>query len=1574
MAGEAKNSEKAVVLHHNPDIVDVVHNPELMFALNKDQVVPVSSSLFVLSATNPFRLKLVDLVNHVWFKRVVMTAIIANCIALCWDNPLNSPDSLTSKVLAILEYVFLSFFALEVVIKILAMGLLFHKNAYLRSTWNMIDFAAVAMGFLQYLPGFDTNLSFLRALRVFRSLRALQALRITIQATVTAFKMMADIVLLSLFVLILFGILGMQLFSGRMKQKCFNTTTGLLDTSFETLCTIGATSGKYMCPSGTACLAKAENPNRGTAGFDNIFLSWLTILQSASLEGWIDNVYYLFETDTDYFLSVAYFIGIVGVVGFFVLQLVTTLVYVSFVHTKNEQEDENNIEELLKQETIKAATKGQVEMESLLKNSAASPQKEGNGSFVEVAAEVNEEQPKPADAARVESTTSADSDTENQERKPEPIVPALLPVVQSCFFRYFFLGCIVVNGLLLASFHHGQPDSWTKALQYCGYAFTGLFVIEMILKFLGLGWRKILFEPFNLFDLLIVILSVVDLILDLSTNNSTSANFSAFRLMRLLRLVNNIKLLKKVITIMAKTVPTVLSLAVLLSFFTFFFSYIGVQLFAGKMKDEEGEIARLNFDSFSWGLVTVFVVITGENWNAVMADLIGVHGVTGALFIVPMFVFGNYLVLNLFMAMLLAQYDEDHDEQMAIKKQKRLLKRAKSGIDEDEEEIRAAMTDEEKLAIRCQGSALGLSEKNPIRKCAIFLVQSKLFNSFILLIIFLSTLLLAFDDIHLKKTDDLYKFMEVWEYIATSIFVVEMIIKIFAVGLILKKGAYLRDIWDILDFILVAFSVIGLVSQGVGVLKVFRSFRCLRPIRALRGNESLKASISALGHVFVEIVNILLTAIFFYFLFAIFGMHLFSGQFYQCEDASGAVLPHDKTACLAASTTSKPLLWRNPDLANFDNIAWAFLAIFEISSMEMWPDVMLRAVDTNGIDKAAVRDNYMGYSVFFLVLIVFGNLLVMNLFVGAVCSTFQDVTAKMTGRDRFSEDEESWYQIHRNLMMISPERRNLRPRNKVLAKLYDVVQSFWFEVTVTVCILLNVLVMCMEYHNAPTTYSNALSIANDVFTYIYIAEMVVKLIGLGPQYFASGWNIFDFLITNLSWIGGLLNVKVLASGLLRVLRIGRVFRMLKVGRAAGVKALVRTLMLSLPSLINTALILFFLHFLFAVIGMSLFKGLPRAGKEFLTDHSNFDTFSTAMLTLFRATTGESYNGIMHDCMYFPVEHCPATGACGSYWAIPFWISFLVISQYTVLNLVVAAIVDEFAQTKSAESQTAVVPTSDLQLAADLFTVYSLPTAWYNVYNPKNIDSFCISLVNLRKYLADCTCKLALDEKQGNVGSSEDIAALQLRAYAIVASNTVVQEIGGGEDRVTELSSIQSLLPEESRSTVAKASGVVSIDSEEQGGILITADLWEKWSTEESLRDYAQQGIVLVVHYADLLLALCHACTVRQNCAVSGDPNRRVAIKKINAKLKLRYGAKSLQKYKTSGEKKVSELSESTPRFFVSKSASDKARVKLPAIHEKPTQTGNNLPALEKPGTALPPIAVAATSKDLSSEEQQLLQK
>lgn len=181
-------------------------------------------------------------------------------------------------------------------------------------------------------------------------------------------------------------------------------------------------------------------------------------------------------------------------------------------------------------------------------------------------------------------------------------------------------------------------------------------------------------------------------------------------------------------------------------------------------------------------------------------------------------------------------------------------------------------------------------------------------------------------------------------------------------------------------------------------------------------------------------------------------------------------------------------------------------------------------------------------------------------------------------------------------------------------------------------------------------------------------------------------------------LGVLRRVSCSREHLRRLFRVLRVLRLVK--RAKGVRKMLRTLRFALPAILNVGGILLLLLVVYAVMGMQLFGGAQH--RVFVTRLANFDNFPLAMLTLFRITTGasarsrlrtrnlspllmerapfvagEAWNGIMTDLMRKPSEQCETGGECGSYAAVPYFFSFVLLVQMVMMNLFVAVVIEEF---------------------------------------------------------------------------------------------------------------------------------------------------------------------------------------------------------------------------------------------------------------------------------------------------------
>ena len=154
---------------------------------------------------------------------------------------------------------------------------------------------------------------------------------------------------------------------------------------------------------------------------------------------------------------------------------------------------------------------------------------------------------------------------------------------------------------------------------------------------------------------------------------------------------------------------------------------------------------------------------------------------------------------------------------------------------------------------------------------------------------------------------------------------------------------------------------------------------------------------------------------------------------------------------------------------------------------------------------------------------------------------------------------------------------------------------------------------------------------NYLFTVIYTAEFVIKLIAFRKDYFKEGWNVFDFTIVISAWLGviALEVFKINVGPVSTIIRSFRIARIIKIIRQfKELQKLVNTFIVAIPELANVGSLLILFIYLYSVLGVFLFAHL-RLGEE-MNYHANFRDFPTASLTLFRIVTGEAWNEIMYD--------------------------------------------------------------------------------------------------------------------------------------------------------------------------------------------------------------------------------------------------------------------------------------------------------------------------------------------------------
>ena len=220
--------------------------------------------------------------------------------------------------------------------------------------------------------------------------------------------------------------------------------------------------------------------------------------------------------------------------------------------------------------------------------------------------------------------------------------------------------------------------------EYSNLLFTAIFLLEMIIKMIGFGIRGYLRDRFNIFDCLVVIISIADITISFTFEFNVEAGgaisaFRIFRLFRVLKLVKAWKKFQQLIATIIRSIKDVSNFSVLLFLFIFIYTLLGRELFAHNVKfDEEGrystdveaESPRNNFDSFWNALVTIFIVLTGEQWNRIMYESYLYNQYLALAFFISLIIMGQMILLNLFLAILLENFNIDEQKDSTENREK----------------------------------------------------------------------------------------------------------------------------------------------------------------------------------------------------------------------------------------------------------------------------------------------------------------------------------------------------------------------------------------------------------------------------------------------------------------------------------------------------------------------------------------------------------------------------------------------------------------------------------------------------------------------------------------------------------------------------------------------------------------------------------------------------------------------------------------------------------------------------------------------------------------------------------------
>ncbi|XP_053974046.1 sodium channel protein para isoform X19 [Hylaeus volcanicus] len=569
------------------------------------------------------------------------------------------------------------------------------------------------------------------------------------------------------------------------------------------------------------------------------------------------------------------------------------------------------------------------------------------------------------------------------------------------------------------------------------------------------------------------------------------------------------------------------------------------------------------------------------------------------------------------------------------------------------------------------------------------LIENKYFETAVILMILLSSMALALEDVHLSARPILQDILYYMDRIFTVIFFLEMLIKWLALGF--KK--YFTNAWCWLDFIIVMVSLINFVASlcgagGIQAFKTMRTLRALRPLRAMSRMQGMRVVVNALVQAIPSIFNVLLVCLIFWLIFAIMGVQLFAGKYFKCVDANKTTLSFeiipDRNACIAENYT-----WENSPM-NFDHVGKAYLCLFQVATFKGWIQIMNDAIDSRELNKQPIRETNIYMYFYFVFFIIFGSFFTLNLFIGVIIDNFNEQKKKAGGSlEMFmTEDQKKYYNAMKKMGSKKPLKAIPRPRWRPQAIVFEIVTDKKFDMIIMLFIGLNMVTMTLDHYQQTQTFSDVLDYLNMIFIVIFTSECLMKIFALRYHYFKEPWNLFDFVVVILSILGLVLSDIIekyfVSPTLLRVVRVAKVGRVLRLVKGAkGIRTLLFALAMSLPALFNICLLLFLVMFIFAIFGMSFFMHVKD--KSGLDDVYNFKTFGQSMILLFQMSTSAGWDGVLdgiineEDCQE-PNNEIGYPGNCGSSTiGIAYLLSYLVISFLIVINMYIAVILENYSQ-------------------------------------------------------------------------------------------------------------------------------------------------------------------------------------------------------------------------------------------------------------------------------------------------------
>ncbi|XP_037644633.1 sodium channel protein type 4 subunit alpha B-like [Sebastes umbrosus] len=1316
-------------------------NQRTFMVLNKGKVIfrfSATSAVYIFTPFHFIRSIAMKVLVHSLFSLFIMFTILTNCFFMAMSDP--------APWTKYLEYTFTGIYTFESAIKILARGFCIMPFTFLRDPWNWLDFSVIVMAYVTEFVDLG-NVSALRTFRVLRALKTISVipgLKTIVGALIQSVRKLADVMILTVFCLSVFALIGLQLFMGLLRQKCIRSLTHCVNSSYSPnasficnnrtwssrmdflgsednfykvegakdalICGYGSDAGK--CPDGFDCLKVGRNPNYGYTSFDTFGWAFLALFRLMTQDYWEKLFHQTLRSAGKTYM--VFFVLVIFLGSFYLVNLILAVVAMAY-----EEQNQATIAEAWQKEREFQLAMEHLRREQRLAKRLQQTQDADSALSPELSPFCLKTGSIRRSSSRRRRSHRALSEETEEEAAEENIDPLDEPMPP--------LSPLPVHPLLATLSSH--PLSTRR------------------------GSQVSVFSSFR-------------------ARNNSEADFGddeysthgdAFR---------------------SRTSST-----------------------ATPWKRRTGSVRSHCSQIFTPSL----------NINGRLNISLDQNGVTTLGLHTPTSMPAH--------SMERVREDTVSDKSLLTEAPPVQRKRGLSSVSFFSD----AMGELEVSRQKCHPCWYTFAKKYLIwdscpwwlqmKEWVKYMVMDPFLDLGITICIVLNTLFMAME--HYPMTDEFNTMLFVGNLVFTGIFTAEMVLKLIA----MDPYYYFQQGWNIFDSIIVCLSLMELGLSNVGGMSVLRSFRLLRVFKLAKSWPTLNTLIKIIGNSVGALGNLTLVLAIIVFIFAVVGMQLFGKNYQDC-------------VCKIAIDCQLPR-WHMKDFFH------SFLIVFRVLCGE-WIETMWDCMEVAGQPLCIL--------VFMLVMVI-GNLVVLNLFLALLLSSFSSDNLSAPDEDgdlnniqiaiarihsgfcwlstcigdlfnrglkrrrqkakevsqaiklvgnhvesnggifgRYGEKylipEGDSYMTNPNLTVIVPiapgesdvefleeeeisessEDEDNKPELVSLSEgstvdlrkpgeemdnlselaeesmepeecfpelcmrhchcceidtsrglgqawwrlrktCYQIVEHSWFETFIIFMILLSSGALAFEdiYIEKRKVVKVVLEYADKIFSYIFVLEMFLKWIAYGfKKYFTNYWCWLDFLIVDVSLISLVANSlgysDFAAIKSLRTLRALRPLRALS--RFEGMRVVVNALIGAIPSIMNVLLVCLIFWLIFSIMGVNLFAGkfgkcVNKTGfihsvsvvnnkSECLSMNDtqfywtkvkvNFDNVGLGYLSLLQVATFKGWMEIMHAAVDSRGVEEQPIREINIYMYL-YFVVFIIFGSFFTLNLFIGVIIDNFNQQK-----------------------------------------------------------------------------------------------------------------------------------------------------------------------------------------------------------------------------------------------------------------------------------------------------